>query len=57
MSKEIREYWGDLSYEQMWDAWAARYSFGAKGELSVSEAREIHQKWKTLGAQARAGLI
>lgn len=57
MSKEVKQYWGDLSYDELWDAWSARYAFGAKGELTLDEAKQIHTKWKTLGKQAKAGLI
>lgn len=46
-----------MTYDELYTDWASRYSFGAKGELTVSEAKEIHIKWKMLGSQARTGLI
>ncbi len=45
------------SYAQIWDEWSAKYAFGAKGELSLSEARQIHRKWMKLGVLARKGLL
>jgi hypothetical protein len=46
----------EMSYEEIWYDWSSRYSFGAKGELTPSEAREVHNKWKRLGIEARMGL-
>ncbi len=57
MSNENSNFWGDLSYDELYQAWAAKYTFGAKGELTPQEAREIHNKWKNLGIRARAGLL
>ncbi len=45
-----------MTYDEMYEDWASRYSFGAKGELTVSEAKEVHDKWKSLGKEAKAGL-
>jgi hypothetical protein len=47
----------EMTYDELYEAWASRYNFGAKGELTPQEAREIHNKWKNLGIQARNGLI
>jgi len=47
----------EMSYDELYTAWANKYSFGAKGELTVSEAKEIHNKWKMLGTEARRGTI
>ena len=44
-----------MTYEEIWNAWDAKYNFGAKGEMSPQEAREVHNKWKRLGSEARAG--
>lgn len=46
-----------MTYDELFEDWSSRYSFGAKGELSVQEARDIHKKWKTLGIEASKGLI
>lgn len=46
----------EMNYDELYQAWAARYNFGAKGELTPQEAREIHKKWKQLGTEARMGL-
>lgn len=45
----------EMSYEELFEDWASRYNFGAKGELTPSEAKEIHNKWKRLGIEARIG--
>jgi len=45
----------EMNYDELYQAWAAKYNFGAKGELSVQEAKEIHNKWKNLGTEARIG--
>ncbi len=52
---EPKQYW-EMDYNELYEAWAAKYNFGAKGELSVSEAKEIHAKWRILGKEAKAGL-
>ena len=46
-----------MTYDELYADWASRFSFGSKGELSESEAREIHSKWKALGTQASKGLL
>jgi hypothetical protein len=46
-----------MTYAELFEDWSSRYAFGSKGELTVSEAQEIHNKWKNLGTQARLGLI
>lgn len=56
MSNE-KIFWGDLSYGELYAVWAAKYNFGAEGELTPQEAREIHNKWKRLGSQAKAGIL
>lgn len=57
MSDNARKPAWEMNYEELYQDWASRYAFGAKGELSLSEAREIHNKWKVLGTQARQGMI
>jgi hypothetical protein len=57
LSDNARKPAWEMSYEELYQDWASRYAFGAKGELSLSEAREIHNKWKVLGTQARQGTI
>lgn len=47
----------EMTYGELYESWASRYSFGAKGELTPSEAREVHEKWKKLGTAARRGLL
>jgi hypothetical protein len=54
--KSKKQNW-EMSYDELYEDWASRYAFGANGELTVSEARQIHSKWKTLGTEARRGLI
>ncbi len=47
----------EMSYEELFQDWNSRHAFGSKGSLSLSEAREIHNKWKSLGQQAQKNLI
>lgn len=54
--KEARKQSWEMTYAELFEDWQSRYSFGAKGELSPQEAREIHAKWKRLGMEARQGL-
>lgn len=54
MSNDKKQSW-EMTYEELFDAWAERYAFGSKGEMSLSEAREIHKKWMRLGKEASAG--
>jgi hypothetical protein len=51
--KQTRE----MTYDEMYEDWSSRYSFGAKGELTPNEAKEIHIKWKNLGTAAARGLL
>lgn len=46
-----------MTYDELYESWASKYSFGAKGELTPSEAREVHAKWKRLGTLAKRGLL
>lgn len=46
-----------MTYDEIYESWSSKYSFGAKGELTESEAREVHNKWKRLGTLARRGLL
>jgi hypothetical protein len=46
-----------MSYDELFEDWSSRYAFGAKGELSPEEARQIHNKWKRLGTEARLGIL
>jgi hypothetical protein len=55
VSNEKKNTW-DMTYDEIFQDWASRYSFGAKGELTPQEAREIHNKWKRLGTEARLGI-
>lgn len=45
------------SYAQIWKDWNDKFAFGARGEMSVSEAEQVHQKWKKLGTLASRGLL
>lgn len=47
----------DKSYDEIWREWNDKYTFGAKGEMSLSEAKDVHNKWKRLGTAARNGTI
>lgn len=47
----------EMTYDELYQDWASRYAFGAKGELSVEEAQQIHEKWKRLGTQAKLGVF
>jgi hypothetical protein len=57
LSEKVTKPRWEMTYDEIWKDWESRNNFGAKGELSLSEAREIHQKWKKLGTEARLGLI
>jgi hypothetical protein len=52
-AKQSRE----MTYEELYEDWASRYHFGAKGELTPNEARQIHNKWMNLGKAAKAGTL
>lgn len=56
MESTKKQAW-EMTYEELFQDWSSRYSFGAKGELTPQEAREVHNKWKHLGTEAKAGLI
>lgn len=51
---EKKQAW-EMSYDELYADWASRYSFGARGDLTVSEAQEVHKKWMRLGKEASAG--
>jgi hypothetical protein len=51
---DVKPTW-EMTYEEIWQAWNDKYPFGTKGEMTLSEAREVHLKWKRLGAEARLG--
>jgi hypothetical protein len=53
---EAKQVW-EMTYDELYQSWAERYSFGAKGELTPNEARQIHAKWMNLGKQAKAGTL
>lgn len=57
MSDKGKKQAWEMSYNELYEDWASRYAFGAKGELTLSEAKEIHQKWQRLGTEARQGTI
>ena len=57
MSNDQKKQRWEMTYDEIWKDWESRNNFGAKGELSLSEAKEIHQKWKKLGTEVRLGLI
>jgi hypothetical protein len=46
-----------MTYEELYLDWAKRHDFGAKGAMTPSEAREVHNKWKALGQAARNGTL
>jgi hypothetical protein len=46
-----------MSYDELFQAWSDKYAFGAKGELTLNEARDIHRKWKKLGTLAKQGVL
>lgn len=56
VEKARKQSW-EMSYDELFEDWSSRYSFGAKGELTPQEAKAIHEKWKSLGTQARLGLL
>ncbi len=47
----------EMTYDELFEDWSSRYSFGAKGEMTLQEAREFHNKWKRLGTAARRGTL
>lgn len=54
MSENKKPTW-EMSYDEIFQDWSGRYHFGAKGELTPAEAKEVHQKWMRLGKEASAG--
>jgi hypothetical protein len=46
-----------MSYAELYEQWASKYAFGAKGELTINEAKNIHRKWAKLGTLAKKGLL
>lgn len=55
MSQNEKKQAWEMSYDELYADWASRYSFGARGDLTVSEAQEVHKKWMRLGKEASAG--
>lgn len=53
---EQKKTW-EMSYDEIFKAWEEKFAFGSKGELTPSEARQIHVKWKTLGTLAKQGVL
>ncbi len=45
------------TYKQIWEEWNEKFAFGAKGEMSLSEAQNVHRKWRKLGTLASKGLL
>ena len=54
MSDEKKQTW-EMTYDEIFVDWSSRHSFGSKGELTLSEAREVHKRWMRLGKEASAG--
>ncbi len=54
VSTEKKNTW-EMSYDEIFADWSSRYSFGSKGELTLQEAQEFHNKWKKLGIEAKKG--
>jgi hypothetical protein len=54
---EVEKKTWEMNYSEIFDSWSSRHAFGAKGELSLSEARQVHNKWKKLGTLAKRGLL
>lgn len=53
---ETKQRW-EMTYDEIYEDWASRYSFGAKGEMTPQEAKDFHLKWKRLGTEARRGTL
>lgn len=47
----------EMNYGELYQSWADRHAFGAKGEMTLHEAKEFHIKWKTLGKLAGQGVL
>jgi hypothetical protein len=54
LSENKKQTW-EMTYDEIFQDWASRHSFGAKGELTPSEAKEVHKHWMRLGKEAAAG--
>jgi hypothetical protein len=46
-----KETW-EKTYNEIYQDWASKFSFGAKGELTIQESQEVHRKWMRLGKEA-----
>lgn len=57
MSKVQKKQPWEMTYDELWRDWESRNSFGAKGEMTLSEAKAVHAKWKALGTAARNGTL
>lgn len=55
MNKDDSKPTWEMTYDEIWKAWSDKYSFGAKGELSIQEAKDVHNLWKRLGSEAKFG--
>lgn len=53
---EQKKSW-EMNYGEIFEAWQAKFAFGAKGELTMDEARQLHRKWKILGTLAKQGTL
>lgn len=53
---EQKKSW-DRNYGEIYRDWSAKFNFGAKGEMGISEAEQFHIKWKTLGKLAKQGVL
>lgn len=47
----------EMTYAEIYEAWSEKFAFGSKGELTVHEAKQVHQKWKKLGILAKRGVL
>lgn len=57
MTEKVVKHRWEMNYDEIYKDWESRYAFGAKGELTPNEAKEIHIKWKTLGIKAAKGIL
>lgn len=55
--KKAKKHTWDMTYDELYQDWESRYSFGAKGEMTPEEAKRFHRKWMRLGKAARNGTI
>lgn len=56
MPEQKKNRW-EMSYAEIFEDWNSRFAFGAKGELTVHEAKQVHSKWKKLGILAKQGTL